>query len=74
MRLKRVNALNVKSGPTQSGDPAPSPGPEPVGGEVVPVFGGEIMSLAVVALVLVFGFILVRKTGLLSSLLTRLRL
>ncbi|MFX0201019.1 MAG: hypothetical protein ACFFCW_33280 [Candidatus Hodarchaeota archaeon] len=72
MRLKRANALTVKPGPTQSGGSSPSP--EPVGGEVLPVFGGEIMSLAIVALVLVFGFVLVRKTGLLSSLLTRLGL
>ncbi len=73
--MKRVNALTVKSGPTQSGEsPAPSLGPESVGGDVLPVFGGEILSLIVVALVLVFGFVLIKKTGLLSNLLTRLGL
>ncbi len=69
--MKPVNALDVKSGPTQSGKITPIP--EPVGGEVFPVFGGEIVSLIVVALVLVFGFVLIRKTGLLSGLLARLR-
>ncbi len=74
LRLTRANALTVKSGPTKSGTPSPIPGPESVGGQVLPVIGGEIVSLVVVASALVFGFILLRKTGLFSSLLTRLGL
>ena len=35
MRVKRVSALSVKSGPTESGGIAPTP--RPVGGTVVPV-------------------------------------
>ncbi len=72
--MKRLNALTLKYGPTQSGTTQPSFNMSPVGGEVVPVFGGEIMSLIIVALVLIFSFVLARKTSLLSSLLTRLGL
>ncbi len=76
--MKRVNALTAKTGPTQSGNSTPIPQPpsniSPVGGEVVPMFGGEILSIIVMALVLVFGFVLIKKTSLLSGLLTRLGL
>ena len=39
-RTSRVEALNLKSGPTQSGEvstPVLPPGPAPVGGEMIPV-------------------------------------
>jgi len=34
---RNVDALTLKAGPTQSGVPSPSPPPQPVGGEIIPI-------------------------------------
>ena len=76
--MKRIDALSIKSGPTQSGSGTTPPPQQdgiiqpPVGGEVVPVFGGEILSLILVSLMVIAGFILYKKSNIFLRLITRL--
>ncbi|MCW4043390.1 MAG: hypothetical protein NWE90_06670 [Candidatus Bathyarchaeota archaeon] len=82
MKARRIQALNIKSGPTQSGlPPTPSPSPTPVGGEMLPVdklsvFFSSSWILILLILILPVAFILYRKRDvtlkLLSPLVSRL--
>ena len=69
--MKRVEALSIKAGPTQSGIPS-NITPPPVGGDVTPIFGGEIVSLVIVSLLVIAGFLLTKKSNIFLRLLTRL--
>jgi len=80
LKARRTQALTLKSGPTQSGEPA-SPPPAPVGGEMFPidklsVFLSSSWILILLILILPVAFILYRKRHatlkLLSPLVSRL--
>lgn len=73
-RTSRVEALNLKSGPTQSGGSYPPP-PVPVGGEMVPidklsVFLSNYWILVILLLLLPAALVLYKKREIALKLLT----
>jgi hypothetical protein len=80
MKAKRTQALTLKSGPTESGNDAPTP-PAPVGGEMISidklfVFLSSSWILILLILIIPVAFILYRKRDvtlkILSPLVSRL--
>ena len=74
----RPQALTLKPGPTQSGDPGPTtPPPAPVGGEMLPVdklsiFFSSSWILILLILIIPVAFILYRKRDVTLKILTPL--
>ena len=65
MKARRIQGLNIKSGPTESGNNTPTP-PAPVGGEMLPmdklsVFLSSSWILILLIVMLPVAFILYRK-------------
>jgi len=65
LKARRMQALTVRSGPTESGNGTPTP-PAPVGGEMIPiakisVFLSSSWVLILLILILPVAFILYRK-------------
>ena len=80
LKARRIQALTVKSGPTESGNFTPTP-PAPVGGEMIPidklsVFLSSSWILILLIMILPVAFILYRKRDvtlkILSPLVSRL--
>jgi len=71
MRKKGVDALTIKSGPTESGAPSPSP----VGGEIIPIDKLSLLLshywLFLILLLFPFGFLLYKKRHFVLRLLLR---
>ncbi|OGD53405.1 hypothetical protein A3K80_05475 [Candidatus Bathyarchaeota archaeon RBG_13_38_9] len=72
LKMYRVDALKVKSGPTESGVEVP-----PVGGEMLPidklgVFSSSYGVLILILLILPIAFVLYKKRGLALKLFTPL--